>query len=100
MTTDEGRKPEGAAEPLAQNWRRRPVRRRREWSVARLLRGEPLDLVAWQTNVSIARLTQWRDRALAGAVTALKETLCRLNLVPLEPSFIHPKAQRGQSRST
>ena len=41
--------------------------------VARLLRGEPLDLVARQTNVSIARLTEWRDRALAGAATALKE---------------------------
>ena len=26
-----------------------------------------------QTNVSIARLTEWRDRALAGAATALKE---------------------------
>ena len=41
--------------------------------VARLLRGEPLDLVARQTNVSVAKLTAWRDRALAGAVTALKE---------------------------
>jgi hypothetical protein len=37
--------------------------------VARLLRGEPLDLVARQTNVSIARLTEWRDRALAGALS-------------------------------
>ena len=27
----------------------------------------------WETNVSIARLTEWRDRALAGAATALKE---------------------------
>ena len=41
--------------------------------VARLLRGEPLDLVARQTNVSVARLTEWRDRALTGAATALKE---------------------------
>src|SRR6478672_10304956 len=30
-------------------------------------------LVARETNVSIARLTEWRDRALAGAATALKE---------------------------
>jgi hypothetical protein len=37
--------------------------------VARLLRGEPLDLVPRQTNVSIARLTERRDRALAGAAT-------------------------------
>ena len=35
--------------------------------------GEPLDLVARQTNVSVAKLTEWRDRALAGAATALKE---------------------------
>jgi hypothetical protein len=27
------------------------------------VRGEPLDLVARQTNVSVARLTEWRDRA-------------------------------------
>jgi hypothetical protein len=38
------------------------------WSiVARLLRGEPLELVARETNVSIARLSEWRERALAGA---------------------------------
>jgi hypothetical protein len=33
--------------------------------VARLLRGEPLELVARETNVSIARLSAWRERALA-----------------------------------
>jgi hypothetical protein len=32
-----------------------------------------LELVARETNVSIARLTEWRERALAGAATALKE---------------------------
>ena len=31
--------------------------------VARLLRGEPLELVARETNVSIARLTEWREMA-------------------------------------
>jgi hypothetical protein len=41
--------------------------------VARLLRREPLDRVARQMNVFVARLTEWRDRALAGAATALKE---------------------------
>ena len=29
--------------------------------------------MARETNVSIARLSEWRDRALTGAVTALKE---------------------------
>ena len=41
--------------------------------VARLLRGEPLDLVSRQTNVSVAKLSEWRERGLAGAATALKE---------------------------
>jgi transposase len=44
--------------------------------VARLQRGEPLELVARETNVSIHRLTEWRDRALAGAASALKERAC------------------------
>ena len=83
MTNDDGRKPEGrrsAPPKLAQA----PLRALWEWPeglsvqrkmaiVARLLRGEPLELVARETNVSIARLTEWRDRALAGAATALKE---------------------------
>ena len=75
MTSDEGRKPEGAPErsPKAGVGALRAstgmVRsafpfRRKIAIVARLLRGEPLDLVARQTNVSIARLTEWRDRAL------------------------------------
>jgi len=41
--------------------------------VSRLLRGEPLDLVARDTNVSVGKLTEWRERALEGAASALKE---------------------------
>jgi transposase len=41
--------------------------------VARLLRGEPLELVAREANVSIARLSEWRERALTGVALALKE---------------------------
>jgi hypothetical protein len=41
--------------------------------VARLLRGEPLELVARETNVTVQKLTEWRDRAMAGATSALKE---------------------------
>ena len=77
MTSDEGRTPEGAPErsPKAGvgapsgvdgNGPKRFSVQRKIAIVARLLRGEPLDLVARQTNVSIARLTEWRDRALAG----------------------------------
>ena len=47
--------------------------RRKLAVVARLLRGEPLELVARETNVSVAKLTERRDRALSGAATALKE---------------------------
>ncbi len=84
MTNDEGRKPEGAPErsPIAgagapsgvdgSGPRRFSVRRKLA-VVARLLRGEPLELVARETNVSVAKLTEWRERALSGAATALKE---------------------------
>ena len=41
--------------------------------VARLLRGEPMELVARETNLPIQKLTKWRDRALEGAASALKE---------------------------
>jgi len=34
---------------------------------------EPLELVARECNVTVAKLTDWRERALAGAETALKE---------------------------
>jgi hypothetical protein len=84
MTNDEGLKPEGAPERSATagkgdpagvdgNGPRRFSVQRKMATVARLLRGEPLDLVSRQTNISIARLTEWRARALAGAATALKE---------------------------
>jgi hypothetical protein len=84
MTNDEGRKPEGAPERFPKagedapsgvdgNGPKRFSVQRKMAIVARLLRGEPLDLMARQTNVSVARLTEWRDRALAGAATALKE---------------------------
>ena len=84
MTNDDGRKPEGAPErsPKAGagapsgvdgNGPKRFSVRRKMAIVTRLLRGEPLELVARETNVSIARLSEWRERALAGAATALKE---------------------------
>ena len=37
------------------------------------MRGEPLDFVAREANVSVAKLSEWRERALAGAASALKE---------------------------
>ena len=81
MTNDDGRKPEGAPERSAKagagapsgvdgNGPKRFSVQRKMAIVARLLRGEPLELVARETNVSIARLSEWRERALAGAATA------------------------------
>ena len=82
MTIDAGLKPEGAG-ALPDSWRRRPSGvdagpkrysvQRKMAVVARLLRGEPLDVVAGEANVSVAKLTEWRERALAGAASALKE---------------------------
>jgi transposase len=42
-------------------------------AVSRLLRGEPLELVARELNVTAARLSEWRDRAVLAAEAALKE---------------------------
>ena len=83
MTIDTGLKLEGAPEgsPIAgagvpsgvdAGPKRYSVQRKMA-VVARLLRGEPLDVVAREANVSVAELTEWRDRALAGAASALKE---------------------------
>ena len=41
--------------------------------VTRLLRGEPLETLAREFNLTAARLSEWRDRALAGAEAAIKE---------------------------
>jgi hypothetical protein len=42
-------------------------------AVNRLLRGDRLELVARELNVTAARLSEWRDRALLAAAAALKE---------------------------
>ena len=85
MTTDDaGLKPEGAPERshiagggapsgVDQAGPKRYSVQRKLGVVARLLRGEPLELVARESNVTVAKLTEWRERALAGAASALKE---------------------------
>ena len=42
-------------------------------AVARPLRGEPLETVARELDVTAARLSAWRDRALVAAEAAMKE---------------------------
>ena len=60
--------PSGGAGP-----ERRFSARRKLAAVTRLLRGEPLETVARELNVTVARLSTWRDRALAGAEAAMRE---------------------------
>ena len=52
---------------------RRFSAKRKLRAVSRLMRGEPLELVARDLNVTAARLSSWRDQALVAAETALKE---------------------------
>ena len=42
-------------------------------TVQRLLRGEALEDFSRELNVTAARLSEWRDKALAGAFSAMKE---------------------------
>src|SRR5918998_894419 len=60
--------PTGAAGP-----ERRFSARRKLAAVARLLRGEPPETVARELDVTAARLSEWRGRALVGAEAAMKE---------------------------
>src|ERR1700692_3546451 len=84
MPNDDGRKPEGAPERsqkagggapsgVDRNGPKRFSVQRKMAIVARLLRGGPLELVGRGTNVWMGRLSECRERALAGAATALKE---------------------------
>lgn len=54
-----------------------PVRRfsahRRLSAVQRLFRGESLEVVSRDLGVPVHRLAEWRDRAFAGAESALKD---------------------------
>ena len=52
---------------------RRFSAQRKLTAVTRLLRGEPLETLTRELNVTAVRLSEWRDRALAGAEAAMKE---------------------------
>src|ERR671928_166532 len=62
--------PSGGAGPVPE---RRFSAPRKLAAVTRLLRGEPLETLTRELNVTAARLSEWRDRALAGAEAAMKE---------------------------
>ena len=52
---------------------RRFSAKRKLAAVQRLMRGESLDAVSREENVPVHRLTEWRDKVLMGAESALKE---------------------------
>jgi transposase-like protein len=60
--------PSGGAGP-----ERRLSAQRKLAAVTRLFRGEPRETLARELNVTAARLSAWRDRALVGAEAAMKE---------------------------
>ena len=55
------------------NGQQRFSAQRKAAAAMRVLRGEPLETVARELNITIVRLSEWRDRAMAGALSALKE---------------------------
>src|SRR3954452_5906897 len=65
QTADAGA-PSGGAGP-----ERRFSAQRKLAAVSRLLRGEALETLARELNVTVARLSEWRDRALVGAEVAI-----------------------------
>lgn len=84
MSEGQDRKPEGAPERAPHagvgapsgagaGTPQRFSAQRKMTAVTRVLRGEPLETVARELNITVARLAEWRDRALAGVMTALKE---------------------------
>jgi hypothetical protein len=60
--------PSGGAGP-----ERRLSAQRKLAAVTRLFRGEPLETLARELNVTAACLSAWRDRALVAAEAAMKE---------------------------
>ena len=64
--------PAGAGGAAAGGLRRFSAKRKLA-AVQRLMRGESLDAVSREENVPVHRLTEWRDKVLMGAESALKE---------------------------
>jgi hypothetical protein len=82
--------PSGGAGPEPE---RRFSARRKLVAVTRLLRGEPLEVLARELNVTAARLSEWRDRALIAAEAAMKE---RERDGRDEEELLRLKAKRGE----
>lgn len=68
-TFSTGQAPEVGSLERGQRW---TVRRKQE-AVFRLLRGEPVELLSRELGVEVYRLEAWREKAMSGMETALKE---------------------------
>src|SRR5512138_3423745 len=96
----------GGGDPAGGQPKRRFSAERKLQAVLRLDRGDPLDLVARDLNVTAARLSEWRERAHAGAAAALKERehdardaeITRLNAkigeITMEKELLYQKINR------
>ena len=69
--TDGGRSPRGVAAGAARDSGRWSSRKKAE-VVLRMLRGEDIDALSRELKVTAARLTEWRERFLAGGQSNLK----------------------------
>jgi len=63
----------GGGEPVGGPPTRRVSAKRKLAAVKRLFRGEPLELLSRELNVTAARLSDWRDGVESAAETVLKE---------------------------
>ena len=63
----------GGGEPVGGPPTRRVPAKRKLAAVKRLFRGEPLELLSRELNVTAARLSDWRDCVESAAETVLKE---------------------------
>src|SRR5215210_1157541 len=84
------RNADAGAAPGAAGPERRFSALRKLAAVTRLLRGEPLETVARELNVTAARLSAWRDRALVAAEAAISERGGR------EEELLRLKAKLGE----
>src|ERR1039457_4455403 len=69
----EGARSATGGEPGAAAEVKRSSAGRKKELVLRLLRGESVDAISREVSVPIYKLEQWRDRALAGIDSGLKE---------------------------
>ena len=89
--------------------KRRISAKRKQQIVLQLLRGESLEILSRENNVTAAAITEWRDRFLQGGETALKadqrgqrddeirQLHAKLGQVTMENELLNQKIDRLES---